>query len=414
MVSLEALWSQLMERTDYESCRRPRGLRLDLAGVERVLAAVGNPHHQAKVLHLAGSKGKGSTAHYLERGLRAAGWKTGLYTSPHLHHWRERIQVGGRPAPDAAWARALEPVLAASNGSETFFDLLTATALLLFRQQGCDAWVVEVGLGGRLDSTNVVQPLAAAVTSIEAEHTEVLGRDLPSIAKEKAGIYKTGARLWSGLETDHCARSVLQGKAGDLGQELQELPGWPEGPTPEDAKQAGPLPFMARNLALAKAMLADLATQPQAAPGWGRAAACLQTMEPVALQVPGRFEVRADSRGRTVIYDVAHTRTSLQQVILAYRRLYPKQRRGVVLALRADKDAEELAAALGPIPRSELWYTAPAGDHPQSADPVALAQIFGARALPLPVLPPEPEVLLVTGSTYLVGFLRPADPEALS
>ncbi|HEX9793654.1 MAG TPA: Mur ligase family protein, partial [Planctomycetota bacterium] len=209
MHGLDELWAELDRRTDYESCRRPRGARFDLEGMRSLLARLGDPQAAAPAIHVAGSKGKGTTCHYLEKGLRAAGLRTGLYTSPHLTSWRERICIGGDEADDATVAGALEKVLAASRGNETFFDLLTATAFVAFAERDCAAWVVEVGLGGRFDSTNLLQPLAAAVVSIEAEHVDVFGSDPCAIAVEKAGIFKTGARLWSGLVRGHAARGVL-------------------------------------------------------------------------------------------------------------------------------------------------------------------------------------------------------------
>lgn len=408
MESLDALWRRLTARTDYERCRRPRAARFDLVGMEALCRRLGRPERAVPALHLAGSKGKGSTAGFLERGLRAAGLRTGLYLSPHLEDWRERIQIDGRPAPDPALAAALASVLAAAAGGETFFDLLTVAAFLVFRDQGCEAAVIETGLGGRADSTNVLRPLAAIVTSIEREHTEVLGDSLEAIAGEKAGIFKAGAACWSGLAPGHPAASVLRRAAAAVGEELHELP--------ESLGLRADLPFpqphMRRNHALARAVLAGLGGRD---PRFAAAAAALDRLPADELRQAGRWEERTATDGRTVLFDVAHSPDSLRAVLACYRTAFADRNRGVVLGLRDDKDPAALAAALaadpGPAPAGEAWFACPAGDHPRSASPEVLAAAFGpafrAAPLPKPLLPAGPEVLLVTGSTYLVGALRP-------
>lgn len=395
---LENLWKRLVERTDYETCARPRAARFSLDPAEGLVTAMGRPERAYATLHVAGSKGKGTLAHFLERGLRRAGFRTGLYLSPHLSDWRERIQVGGAPAPDPILAAALESVLAASRGGETFFDLLTAAAFDAFRRAGVEIAVVEVGLGGRADSTNVVAPLAACVTSIEGEHLEVLGPTLADVAAEKAGVFKPGAAAWRGEDLPPEALAVLARRAAEAGQPLRDAA---REPVPAGVA-AHPLPHVRRHGALAAAMLASL-PEP-----WPRAAAALRGAPPEAFELPGRWETRLLPDGRTAILDVAHTERSLRPLLAAFRARHPDPaRRGVLLALRQEKDPVALARALGPIPEGERWWTAPAGDHPRGADPAALAAAFGARPLARPDFPAGPAALLVTGSTYLVGALRP-------
>jgi len=395
---LVSLWRALGARTDYETCARPRAARFSLDGMRGLVAALGHPERSYAVLHVAGSKGKGTLAHALAQGLTLAGFRTGLYLSPHLSDWRERIQVNGAFAPDAVLADALRAVLARAAGGETFFDLLTAAAFESFRLSKVQIAVVEVGLGGRADSTNVVSPLAAAVTSIEAEHMEVLGPTLAHVAAEKAGVFKSGASLWRGEDLPDAARAVLEQRAAELGAPLRCAQ--------EHAVPAGllehPLPHVQRHGALAVAMLAQL-REP-----WSRAAAALAAAPASAWQFPGRWETRACADGRRVIFDLAHTERSLRAVLAAFRARHPDpDTRGVLFALREEKDPVALARALGPAPEGERWWTAPAGDHPRSADPQRLAAAFGARALETPGFPQEARVLLVTGSTYLVGALRP-------
>jgi dihydrofolate synthase/folylpolyglutamate synthase len=383
--------------------------------IQQLLKRLENPHLAVPAIHVAGSKGKGTVSHFLERGLRAAGFRTGLYTSPHLSDWRERMRVDGKFAGDEILADAFEAVLKASAGDETFFDLLTASAILVFKNSECDIMILETGLGGRFDSTNVVEPLAAAVVSIELEHVDVLGADLPTIAGEKAGIFKPSATLWCGRNMPESALAVLQQQADVCGGVLHQPAACSaevrisESTTaqPSTAEFHHPQPHMRDNFALAASLLATLPAP------FATAAASLHNLalQPSALDLPGRWERRELPDGRTVILDVAHSANSLSSVLRAFRETYPEQTRGVILALRDDKDPQDLADSItertGPHPNGERWWTAPAGDHPRSADPVKIAPCFGATALQGIALPAEPEVLLVTGSTYLVGAVRP-------
>lgn len=167
-----------------------------VARTSRLLSALGKPHRAFKSIHIAGTKGKGSTATMLAEMLRACGSKVGLYTSPHLLDIRERIAVNGTIIGPTAFARAVARVAEVSEKARvprpTYFEVLTAAAFSYFSDQGVDIAVVETGLGGRLDATNVLQPVVAAITSISYDHMEQLGTNLESITREKAGIMKKG------------------------------------------------------------------------------------------------------------------------------------------------------------------------------------------------------------------------------
>jgi len=166
----------------------------DLARVERLLDALGDPHHRFRSVHIAGTKGKGSTSAMLASILRAAGYRTGLYTSPHLHSFRERIQVDNALIPEAEFAALTERLrpLAEEDKELTTFEVATALAFAYFAQVGVEIAVVEVGLGGRLDATNVILPLVSVITKIGHDHMHILGNTLAQIAAEKAGIIKEG------------------------------------------------------------------------------------------------------------------------------------------------------------------------------------------------------------------------------
>jgi dihydrofolate synthase/folylpolyglutamate synthase len=196
---------------NYEQ-RTPRPGDLQLDRMRGLLRLLGDPHERLRVVHVAGSKGKGSTAAMLAAVLGRAGYRTGLFTSPHLCRVEERIQVDGRPIspPEltALLGEVREAVAAARGAVEpTFFEVATALGFLHFRRRRVDAAVLEVGLGGRLDSTNVCRPAVAVITSISHDHTQQLGDRLASIAREKAGIIKPGRPVVSGATAPE-ARAV--------------------------------------------------------------------------------------------------------------------------------------------------------------------------------------------------------------
>ncbi|MDX2168724.1 MAG: folylpolyglutamate synthase/dihydrofolate synthase family protein [Deltaproteobacteria bacterium] len=188
-----------------------KGMDFKLERVALALRRLGDPHRRYAVLHVAGTNGKGSVAALLDAVLRAAGRRVGLYTSPHLVDLAERIQVDGGPVPHEQIVALADEVRAATSGRGidlTFFEILTVMAFLAFARAGVDAAVVEVGLGGRLDATNVVDPLVAVITSIGLDHTEWLGDTRAAIAAEKGGIIKAGRPLVLG-RLDAEAAAVL-------------------------------------------------------------------------------------------------------------------------------------------------------------------------------------------------------------
>ena len=189
----------ILRFADYE--RLPRsGIVWDIKRIERLLARLDNPQHYARSVHVAGTKGKGSTSAMIASILKCAGYKTGLYTSPHLLSYTERIQVNGKPISEDDWAQLtdiIKPEVEAENklgdlGELTTFEIMTAMAFLHFQRVKAEYQVMEVGLGGRLDATNVINPLVCVITSVSYDHMDVLGDTLAKIAGEKAGIIKPG------------------------------------------------------------------------------------------------------------------------------------------------------------------------------------------------------------------------------
>ncbi len=420
----------LASATNYEQ-RQPNGPQaFDLQRMHGLLAALGSPHLGPRTLHVAGSKGKGSTVRMLAAALTPAGaGPVGLYTSPHLSDLGERIALDGTPVSQTALARALDTLLPHARPRHgtpealTFFELLTAAAWLVFREAGCREVVLETGLGGRLDATTVCRPTLTAITTIELEHTQLLGSTVELIAAEKAGILKTGVPCVTGAEG--AALRVIEGRARELdaplavlGREilLEEVRTEPGPLTHARVRVDGErldlrLPLagahQARNAALAAAMLLRL--------GLSRT-----TIETALAQVrlPAALEPFA---GRPlVVLDGAHTPASARAALEGLRAAWPRRPYVLLLALLAEKQVEAILATLVPsalavvatqvaspraLPAADLALRArahaPAGNRVEAvADPqAALAR---ARALAT-----GDALVLVTGSLYLAGALRP-------
>ena len=227
-VSYQAAEDYLNTFTDYERMERgveyPEDL-FDLRRIERLLERVGNPHVSLNGIHVAGTKGKGSTALFAEAILRAHGLTTGLFTSPHLLTKEERIQVSGenlKPEEFLEWMNHLRPSLLSLQDTPmppTFFDIMTTVGLLHFRSRGVEAAVLEVGLGGRLDSTNVFLPDVCILTKLGLDHTEKLGDTLGRIAAEKAGIIKPSCPVIAYAQEPE-ARAVVEGRCLEAGSPL--------------------------------------------------------------------------------------------------------------------------------------------------------------------------------------------------
>jgi dihydrofolate synthase/folylpolyglutamate synthase len=288
---------------------RTTTIRFGLANTRALLKSLGNPHDVVPSVHIGGTNGKGSASTLVAAALREAGWRVGLYTSPHLVSFRERIQVNGVPISEEAvamWTGRLMPMILERKA--TFFEATTALAFADFAARGVEIAVVEVGLGGRLDSTNVVRPLVSGVTKIERDHMKYLGDTLELIAAEKAGIAKSGAPFVIG-ERDPALVEVLRREArrtiarGDTraSADIRVLP--------PDYEWCGPLslagPHQRRNAAVAQGILCALPrpyrpTPKQIEDAFG------------AVRVPGRL----DRRGRW-LFDVAHNPDGMRALVTA-------------------------------------------------------------------------------------------------
>jgi dihydrofolate synthase/folylpolyglutamate synthase len=407
------------------------GARLSLAPIRALLGRIGNPERGLCVLHIAGSKGKGSTALLAEALLRAAGLRVGTFTSPHLERWTERFRSDGREVTGERLADAVERLrpavdaLRAGDDPPSFFDATTAAALLLFAEERLDVAVVEVGLGGRLDSTNAVAPAVTCITTIELEHTDKLGHTLALIAAEKAGIVKPGVPLVTGALAAEAA-AVVEARARELGAPLARVGSEIELAVCEEMLEATRFcsrdggfdceltlgatgAHQAANAALALAavrrlgLVGDEALREAARAAFARPA------------LPGRVEIV--SRSPFVLIDGAHTEESARALAHVLASI-PRRSAHLVVSISAGKALAAICAALAPqADRVTITRAEPL----RSLTPGEVAEAFRAAAPGLELrIVPNPhlalraareatgaeDLLCATGSFYLAGIAR--------
>jgi dihydrofolate synthase/folylpolyglutamate synthase len=290
---------------EYLYSLKPRGAKFGIDRMRAFVAELGPVARTTPCVHIAGTNGKGSVAAMLESILRTAGWRTGLYTSPHLLHVGERVQVNRTPLTDAeivSFLRELRPVAERIGATDpelspSFFEYMTAMALLQFARQRCDIAVIEVGLGGRLDATNVVAPEACVITSIGYDHCELLGHTLTQIAGEKAGIIKAGVPVIVG-HMPREAEKVIRATAAQIGAPVVSV-----AERFGDAVEALPRTSLEGEYQRWNAATATL-TALALGERW-KISAEVVSRGLASVQWPGRWE-RRQMQGRLVILDASH------------------------------------------------------------------------------------------------------------
>ncbi len=320
---------------------RTTTIKFGLETTRALLAELGDPHLVMPSIHIGGTNGKGSVAALVAAALGEAGIRAGLYTSPHLVSFRERMLVGGVPVSEAAiamWTERLRPLILEREA--TFFEATTAIALADFAARGAEVAVVEVGLGGRLDSTNVVQPMVSAVTRIARDHTKYLGDSLEEIAREKAGIAKPGAPFVVG-ETEPALVEALRAGADHAVGELAPGTHADVRVVPAGARWNGALrlagPHQRRNAAVAEAVLAALPPRYRP-PGHAVSRAFAET------GVPGRL----DRRG-IWLFDVAHNPDGVRALVAALKAEPPPGPLHALVSILGDKEWPEMLVELDRI-----------------------------------------------------------------
>lgn len=408
----------------------------NLTRMKLLLSRMGDPHLACPVIHIAGTKGKGSTAALIASALRAEGYVTGLYTSPHLEDFRERIQVNGEVIPMHALTglvNELKPVVEGLPQPATFFEWTTALAFEWFRRSGCEVMVIEVGLGGRLDSTNVIDPLVAVITPVSFDHMAILGDTLAKIAGEKAGIIKPGRPVVTAPQAEE-ALQVIRAKAeavqaelvktdqrvrweitrkGLSGQDLKITPRT-EGLNGRPAKRLRfrlPLlgPHQALNAATAAVAL------------WTARAQGLKISDQAikrgfhAVFWPGRFEIL--QRDPLLVIDSAHNPDSalkLRETIESYL-----QGKAVILLFGASADKDVAGIYQNLLPAVSKVITTQSV-HPRAARAGELAEMAAGMGVPAtPIMPLEEALgqalsearelnaaVVAAGSLFIAGAVR--------
>jgi dihydrofolate synthase / folylpolyglutamate synthase len=413
----------------------------DLTEFERFLARLDDPHRRLKTVVVAGTKGKGSTAAMIASMAQAAGLKAGLYTSPHLCSIRERIRVDGEMISEEAFAalvHALMPHIEAAGMAgvrryRTFFEILTAMALVHFQHLGVDLAVLEVGLGGRLDATNVATPLVSVITSISLDHIEVLGATIPKIAREKAGIIKpkglavVAPQRPEALTVIRDVCVAQQAHLHDVATEWQwqplshswegsvfDLRGVAQSYPAMEIPLAGPHQILNATTAIATAEQLQAQGLPMSADD------VRQGVKRV--QWEGRLETV--SRQPWVVLDGAHNRDSARCLREALMTCFQYRRLILVLGISSNKNLAGITEELTPMAAVTVVTRAMV---PRAAPPqrvAALAAKWGEqiiveedvqRALAQAVAETQPDdLLLVTGSLYLVGDAKRLLPDLLA
>lgn len=401
-----------------------------LSRMRRLMDALGRPDLDPGIVHIAGTNGKGSTAAMIESGLRAAGRTTGLYTSPHLSRINERYLLDGQPASDEALAHAIEPVrraserLVAAHGGgvhPTFFEFATAVSLVLFRQARVRHRIVETGLGGRLDASNVVLPELAVLTRVQCDHERYLGRDVASIAAEKAAIVKSGCTAVLGRQ-DPAAMEVFLRRCTEVGAEAVEAER--EWPIRRARSESGRWRFTARGRGREIELRLSLAGEHQVE----NALAALAALDRLGIgdsairaglgsaRWAGRLELL--DRRPAVLLDAAHNPGGAAALASFLRREAAGRRVTLVYGSSRDKAVDEVAAWLFPLAARVIVTRSRVS---RAASPEGLLRVVGhhhrrvgvARSLrdaleqAAAVSRPE-DWIVVAGSLFLVGEARDA------
>jgi dihydrofolate synthase/folylpolyglutamate synthase len=417
---------RLTRTLDWLYSLEARGEIYKLERMDAALALIGNPHRKLRAVHIAGTKGKGSVAAMLDSVLRAAGMRVGLYTKPHLVNLAERTRIDGAEMPARRmldYIDSLRAIYDRAGLALTFFEFTVAMMFLYFAEEQVDIAVVETGLGGRLDSTNVITPILSVITPIGFDHMEYLGYTIPAIAAEKGGIIKDEVPVVIGAR-DHEARATLSSIAAQRRSATRlvdrdytfrshspahriDYQGLAFSLDNVDLGLAGP--FQHENAAIALAVVEELRAQGHSI----SEEAIRRGLSEVYW--PGRFDIV--SKNPTVILDCAHNELSVSALLETISvELNPHLRPHLVFGCLASKQWERMATMLAPR-ISDVTLTQAKPKNP--LDPAQLLPIFSAQVParierdPMAAIErtvkdsAASEVVLVTGSVYLIGEIYP-------
>lgn len=415
---LQSAVQSLFARTAY-------GIKPGLEVTVALLEKLGNPHKNLKCIHVAGTNGKGSVCAMIESVLRASGFKTGLYTSPHLFRFNERFRINGREIPDAELEKLIADVEAAAQSlttrPPTFFEISTAMAFEYFKREKVDYAVIETGMGGRWDATNVIQPRLSVITRIDFDHQEYLGSDIEKIAWEKAGIIKSGAPVICGpmrVEAEAVIyKEAKEKKVPILGSDEavffqclekrrddQLLNIEASGHDYPNIRLPLAGAFQIENCGVAVAALEDLADIE------GLRLQMRRGLESV--KWPGRFQLLQDKL--PVLYDGAHNPSGARALFQTLEETFPRFGNGFFFSFMKDKDVEGILKTLKPAVQKAWALTLP-GDRAMSAEQISsIGAKIGMDIEPVEGIQPaldwleagKKRLVCFTGSLYLPEELK--------
>jgi dihydrofolate synthase/folylpolyglutamate synthase len=384
-------------------------IKLGLDRIRAVLSALGNPQRSYRIVHVAGTNGKGSTCAMIDAGLRAAGVRTGLFTSPHLIEPTERIQIDGLPVTHSEFERAFNVVHDAAKSLDldvhpTYFETVTAMALWIFRERKVETAVIEVGLGGRLDATNIVEPALTVITPIDMDHQFYLGNTLQQLAAEPAGILKPGVPAIFAKQRPDAAQ-ILNARAAELNISVKRASDY----------EIRDLEVTSRGSHF-NGITCPLAGEHQV----DNAVTAVLALEALGVSPKGIEEARWPGRLEHVtpnpdtILDGAHNPAGAQALANYLRRFYGTKKIWMIFGAMRDKDVREVGEILWPIAH-ELIFTAPTAPGNRALEPETLRDIAG-RGQTEPTIQAAYEsvlkqitaddVIVITGSLYLIGEAR--------
>lgn len=420
------------EAIDYLTALTKFGINLGLQRIERLLDMVGNPHQKLKTIHIGGTNGKGSTGAMVSSILTAQGYKTGLYTSPHIHSYTERIKIDNQDISERDMAELiarLKPffnyMVAEGYEHPTEFEVLTALGLLYFFEQGVELAVLEVGLGGAIDSTNIVHPLVAVITNVGMDHMEYLGHTIVEIARIKAGIIKPGVPVITAEEKKDVL-DIIEETCRTQAAELFRL--GRDAVTETVASSVEGQRFNYYGIYRDYRDLYVPLLGPHQVTNAGTALLTLEVLSRAGVEVtepavraglartrwPARLEVLG--LNPALVLDVAHNVDGAQALACSIKQLFPGQKIILIIAMLADKEREKVMSILGPLarkvvvtkplsPRAGAWEFLAGEAKKYVSDVVVCEDISeaieeGLRSVDIT------EVVLITGSFYMVSYAR--------
>jgi len=404
----------------------------DLSRMRALMTVLGNPEQRYKSIHVAGTKGKGSVSAFCASALREAGFKTGLYTSPHLKDFEERIQINGQSISQTDLVEiveAIKPYVAAIPRLTTF-EITTALAFWHFARQGVEIAVIEVGLGGRLDATNVITPLVSVITSISKDHTYVLGDTLSEIATEKGGIIKPGIPVVLAPQREEPRQKLVE-IAAERGSPITQVGHDYKFSIKSRALNGQVFSLWKTDETRNPALLEIPLLGDHQAENAATAYVTLQTIKNAGVEIsegalrqglaetewPGRFEIMR--REPPVIIDSAHNAYSARVLQNTLDQYYPDKPYVLILGFSADKEIDKMVKTW--LPRAQHIIATQSG-HPRAMPPAELAEVIrNLTAIPVTTAPDaasalttaleiagDDQLIITAGSVFIAASVRVA------